>query len=136
MNRIKIFIDGASRGNPGSAGIGILIISEDNKVLKEYKEFLGGNYTNNEAEYLALLKALELVKALGNETVFVFSDSELLVQQVKGKYQVRKEHLQKLFTKVKTLEKAFKTITYQHIAREENELADKLANAAIDEALG
>ncbi len=136
MNSIKIFIDGASRGNPGPAGIGILITSEDNKVLKEYKEFLGENYTNNEAEYFALLKALELVKPLGTEMIFIFSDSELLVQQVKGKYQVRKEHLQKLFTKVKKLEKIFKKVTYQHIAREENELADKLANAAIDEALG
>ncbi len=131
----EVFIDGASRGNPGPAGIGIVIRDKRGKSLKEYKEYLGASYTNNQAEYWALVKALELIKKIGRGIVHVFSDSELLVRQMNGVYKVRKRHLQELYQKIRVLEDSFQRVIYTHIRREQNGEADKLANQAIDAAL-
>jgi ribonuclease HI len=127
---MKIFIDGASKGNPGKAGIGVVIQSHDGSVIQTYKEYIG-YATNNQAEYLALIKGLDLASKRGAVNLEVYSDSELLIRQMNGEYKVRNPHLRKLYGQVKNLEKGFKKITYRHISRKQNYLADKLANEAI-----
>ncbi|NVM52067.1 MAG: ribonuclease HI family protein [Candidatus Helarchaeota archaeon] len=135
IKEINVHIDGASRGNPGPAGIGILITDTEGNIIKEHKKFLGFDHTNNEAEYLALRNALKLAIKSCKGIVHVFSDSQLLIRQLIGIYQVRKEHLRKLFVEIKAMEIAFEKVIYTHIRREQNEHADRLANEAIDEAI-
>ncbi|MHA1322287.1 MAG: ribonuclease HI family protein [Candidatus Helarchaeota archaeon] len=130
-----MFVDGASRGNPGPSGIGIVIQDHAGNKLKEYSAFLGRNLTNNQAEYVAVLKALELAKTLGDKVILIYSDSELIVKQLKGIYRVQNELLGKMYKKIKDLEKFFAKIDYLHIRREKNQEADRLANQAIDQAL-
>lgn len=129
---MSIHIDGASRGNPGSSGIGIVITRGRNKVT-EYNEFIGTK-TNNQAEYLALKKALELVSSLDNE-VTILSDSELIINQKLNNYRVRNKQLKELFRQISSLERHFKIVNYKHIPRELNRYADMLANQAIDEQI-
>jgi len=127
-----VYIDGASRGNPGLAGIGIVIVQPKlHKKIMQYREFIG-IATNNQAEYKALIKALELLRDLGASRAKIFSDSQLLVKQLRGEYKVRNPELKKLFNEVKKREKFFESIEYKHIPREKNYHADRLANEAID----
>ncbi|MCK4736481.1 MAG: reverse transcriptase-like protein, partial [Methanophagales archaeon] len=132
--KLIIYTDGASRGNPGPAGIGIVICDGLGKVVKEYKEFIG-NATNNIAEYLALIKALELAGGFPISEIECFSDSELMVRQLNGAYGVKNGKLGKLFFQVREKEKRFERVNYIHVPREEDLIkrADKLANHAIDE---
>ena len=123
-------IDGASRGNPGLAGIGVVII-KDNLRIAEYKEFIGKN-TNNQAESTALKKALQIASAFDDE-ITVLSDSQLVVNQRNNKYKVRSKQLKIIYREISNLERHFKIVTYKHIPREKNEDADLLANRAIDE---
>lgn len=132
--KLWIFVDGAARGNPGPAGIGILIKDESGRVVSSHKEYLG-NMTNNQAEYSALIKALEMASRLGGNDLKVISDSELLVNHLTGKYVVRSKNLRGSFEKVRRLEQSFTRINYRHVSREKNEQADMLANSAIDDAL-
>ena len=90
-----IYIDGAARGNPGPAGIGIVIADENNNVIREYKEYLG-KMTNNAAEYNALLKALQISSQLGGDKLSIFCDSELVVNQIRGEYRIKNEKLKEL----------------------------------------
>ena len=130
----KVYINGASRGNPGPAGIGIVISDSEGRVLREHYEYLGPNFTNNQAEYMALIKALELCSSIFPKgTIHVFSDSELLIKQLMGLYKVRSPNLKRLFREVKRKEKLFNKVVYHHISRENNVKADKLASKAIDE---
>jgi ribonuclease HI len=132
----KVYIDGASRGNPGPSGIGIVVLDEEGKVLREYHEFLGPRYTNNQAEYVALIRALEICSMLFPKGVIhVFSDSELLINQLTGRYKVRSQDLKELFRSVKQKEKSFSRVYYHRVSRDFNRRADELANKAIDEAL-
>jgi ribonuclease HI len=132
----KVYIDGASRGNPGPSGIGIVVLNEEGKVLQEYHEFLGPRYTNNQAEYVALIRALEICSMLFPKGIIhVFSDSELLINQLTGRYKVRSQNLKELFRSVKQKEKSFSRVYYHRVSREFNRRADELANKAIDEAL-
>lgn len=133
LSKVTVFIDGAARGNPGPGGIGIVIRDEKGRILKEHKEYLGNRVTNNQAEYKALIKALELCIELGCREVAIYSDSELLVKQLTGYYRVKNNFLKKLFRRVKSLERQFKRVEYNHIRREQNREADFLANMAIDE---
>ena len=129
---IQVYIDGASRGNPGLAGIGIVIVQPKlHKKIMQYREFIG-IATNNQAEYKALIKALELLRDLGASRAKILSDSQLLVKQLRGEYKVRNPELKKLFDEVKKREKFFESIEYKHIPREKNYHADRLANEAID----
>ncbi|MEM1659413.1 MAG: ribonuclease HI family protein [Candidatus Jordarchaeales archaeon] len=128
---VKVFVDGASRGNPGPAGIGFVIIDSGGRILERRGRYVGVA-TNNQAEYLALIEALEACIKAGASRVEVFSDSELLVKQMKGEYRVRNPHLIALHRKARELEKLFNDVTYHHIPREANLQADKLANEAID----
>lgn len=134
MKKLIIHTDGACRGNPGPAGIGIVICNESGKKIKEDKEFIG-NATNNIAEYRALIKALELASDFSVTQVECFSDSELMIRQLNGVYRVKNEKLGELFLLVKEKERQFERVTYSHVPRENNLIkrADKLANLAIDE---
>ncbi|MCW3130755.1 MAG: ribonuclease HI family protein [Methanophagales archaeon] len=134
MKKLIIYTDGACRGNPGPAGIGIVICDESGKIVKEYEEFIG-TATNNIAEYRALIKALELASDFSVSEVKCFSDSELMVKQLNGEYRVKNKKLGKLFLQVREKEKRFERVNYSHVPREEDLIkrADKLANRAIDE---
>ena len=127
---IEVHIDGASRGNPGLSAIGI-IIKHNEKILMEHSEFLGIR-TNNQAEYEALRRALEICNKLDKE-ITIFSDSELLVNQRNTKYKIRNQNLKMISREISNLEKNFEKIQYRHIPREKNNKADKLANKALDE---
>lgn len=139
MNSIKVFTDGASRGNPGAAAIGILICDKNNITLREYKEYIGTT-TNNQAEYAAIIKSLDLIKELKESLEFdlieFYSDSELMVKQIRGEYKIKNSGLKPLIidfhSKIKQLPVKF---TISHIKREFNKTADILANKALDEAL-
>lgn len=126
----NIFTDGASRGNPGNSGIGVAIYN-DGKLEDEYAEFVGKK-TNNEAEYLAAIKALELLKEKNISVGNLFTDSEFLVKQLTGKYQVKSSKIKPLYARAQELLKDLK-INFLWIPREDNKVADALANRGIDE---
>jgi ribonuclease HI len=129
---LTIHIDGASRGNPGPSGIGVVII-KNKLIISEYDEFIGKK-TNNQAEYAALKKALQIASILDNE-ITILSDSKLVVSQRKNKYRVRNKQIKIIFREISNLEKQFRTVIYRYIPRAKNHYADFLANRAIDEAL-
>jgi|SRR3989344_679441 len=123
--------DGGARGNPGPAGIGVVLEYNDQK--KNYKKFIG-TATNNQAEYQAVILGLEKAKEAGIQEVDVFLDSELVQQQLIGGYKVKNQDLASLFVKVWNLQQSFKKVKYIHVRRTDNKEADKLVNQAIDEA--
>jgi ribonuclease HI len=125
---LTINIDGASRGNPGPSGVGIVLSNDDLKIT-EYNEYIG-HKTNNQAEYTALKKALQIASGY-DEELTVLSDSELVVNQRNNKYKVRNKGLKIICREISNLEKNFKTITYKYVPRERNVRADFLANQAI-----
>jgi len=127
---LKIYIDGASRGNPGESGAGIVIKDGHGRVFKKLKQYLG-RATNNQAEYRALLLALKISRGLGRN-IRIFSDSELLVKQLKGSYRVKSKGLKPYFDEVRELLRDFSSWDISHIPREQNMEADALANEAID----
>ncbi len=133
--RLRLRTDGASRGNPGHAGIGVVLESEDGSVIDEIAEYVD-RQTNNVAEYMALARALDRALELGASEVEVFSDSELMVRQVQGAYEVKNAALRLLFTRVEGLARRFRVFRIQHVPRAKNKRADALANQAIDRALG
>jgi ribonuclease HI len=125
-------IDGGARGNPGPAGYGVRIQQDDGTVV-ELKESLG-IATNNVAEYNGLLAALRWAVQHGIRSLSVRSDSELLVKQMTGAYRVRSEGLQPLYEEARKLGRAIGRVTFEHIRREFNKDADRLANEAMDAA--
>jgi len=131
LNRIYVHIDGASRGNPGEAGIGVVIEDSEGNIIKRYKEYIGIK-TNNEAEYVALKKGLELALHYCRKHVTILSDSELIVRQRKKQYKTKKKHLKSLAGEVEALERMFEMVVYQNVPRKQNREADKLANQSID----
>jgi ribonuclease HI len=128
---LNIYTDGASRGNPGHAAIGVVIQDDASRVLKEISEYIGIN-TNNYAEYHAVLRALKEAKNLNADTITLFSDSELVCRQLTGKYKVKSNNIRPLFTEVISLASKLKSFSVTHIRREFNTHADKLANMALD----
>ena len=131
MERLIVCMDGASRGNPGPAGIGILIKGESGIVKTKVSRYIG-EATNNQAEYKALIMALEESAKLGAAHIDIRMDSELVVRQVQGSYKTRNVKLKPLFHQVKQLLTRFESFTITHIPREQNRIADALANQAID----
>lgn len=129
-----VFTDGGARGNPGAAGIGAVIQDEHGNVLEEISEYIG-RATNNQAEYQALRAALSAVQRRGAKRVQCFSDSELLVKQMRREYKVKNSDLAKLFLQVSNIVVGIGEVTFHHIPREKNKHADRLVNAAIDRAL-
>ncbi|MDD5251637.1 MAG: ribonuclease HI family protein [Patescibacteria group bacterium] len=134
MSKLVIHTDGGARGNPGPAGLGVFIQDENGRVVKEHSRYLGET-TNNQAEYRALVDALEHAKELGATEVECLLDSELVVRQMNGQYKVRDADLQPLFLKVWNLSTGFRKVTYTHVRREFNKDADRLVNEAIDRHL-
>jgi probable phosphoglycerate mutase len=132
---IVAYIDGGARGNPGPAGYGVRIERPDGALLDEFYESIGVA-TNNVAEYRGLLAALEWARAHGYRDVRVRSDSLLLVQQMLGGYKVRHPGLQPLHARARLLAHEIGRVTFEHVRRESNADADRLANAAMDRAAG
>lgn len=137
QDKIIIYTDGGSRGNPGLAGVGVFITDSRGKVLKEYSSDIGVR-TNNEAEYEAIILALSKVKHLfGKEKakkleIEVRTDSQLVARQLKGEYKLNEEKLFPLFIKIWNLKTELGKISFVEIPREENKEADRLANEAMD----
>ena len=129
-----LMVDGAARGNPGEAGCGAAICDADGAVVEKLSRYLG-RATNNVAEYEALLMGLEALVKSGKKQIRVQSDSQLLVRQLNGEYRVKDEKLKSLFQRATTLLRQFESYRILHVPREENKLADRLANKAIDDAL-
>ncbi len=131
MDKLTIYIDGGSRGNPGPAAAGVVIQDSTGQTI-----FAGGFYlgraTNNVAEYSGLLKGLHHANELGASDLEVVSDSELLVKQMRGEYRVKNEGLKALFGQARALLTPFKSVRFRHVRRELNKQADKLVNQALD----
>lgn len=125
------YTDGGARGNPGPAGIGVVLQNKDSETIGEWSEFLG-IATNNQAEYKALLLALKQAVALGAIELECRLDSELVVKQLKGEYKVKHPDLKPLFEQAKSLISQIKNVSFKHIPRELNKQADRLANQAMD----
>jgi len=129
--KLRAFVDGAARGNPGPAGAGAWIAPGDGREAEDHYQALG-HTTNNVAEYRALLLALARAEALGADDVEIFSDSELLVRQVTGSYRVKAEHLKPLVAEAVRRAKGFRRFAIAHVPREKNREADRLANLGAD----
>jgi ribonuclease HI len=134
-NGIVAYCDGGSRGNPGPAGFGVYIQDSAGGVLAELSEFLGA-HTNNFAEYSALLAALEFAITNGHRSLRVISDSELMVKQMKGQYRVNSPELRPLYDEAKRRVPKLEHFQIQHVLREKNRHADRLANLAMDRGMG
>lgn len=128
---IKVYTDGGSRGNPGRSACAF-VIYESGSILHQDKFFIGIN-TNNQAEYHALLFALKYLNQKGISDADFFSDSELMVKQIKGIYKVKDLGIQKVFNEVKNEISKMTKFSIAHVRREENKLADQLVNKCLDE---
>lgn len=126
-----IYVDGASRGNPGKAGAGAAIKDAEGNVVKKLTSYLGV-MTNNAAEYRALIMALKAAREMGVSEARIYADSELMVKQMNGEYRVKSHDLMPLFLEATHLLGGFAEYKISHIYRESNSLADSLANEAID----
>lgn len=133
MVKMQLYTDGASRGNPGKAAYGFVLVNSLGQVLHEEGKTIG-NTTNNVAEYTALLKGLEQARIFGASSIECFSDSQLLVRQLSGEYKVKQEHLRVFYDEIKKLERSFDTVTYSWVKRNTGhvERADALCNRALD----
>lgn len=128
-----IHTDGGARGNPGPAGIGV-VIAENGKTVEAFGRFLGDHLTNNQAEYLAVEVALQRAKELGGTDLRVYIDSELISSQLRREYKIKNPELGKIFLRVWNLMQDFVSIKILSIRREENTAADAEVNRAIDAA--
>jgi len=141
MNKIYINTDGGSRGNPGPAAIGIVFTNEAGEEIYSYKEYIGLG-TNNEAEYKAIIKALDILiksrwfsqKNENGGEVICRLDSQLVVEQINGNYKVKQDHIKLLIADLRNImSKINLRISFSYVPREQNKLADKLVNRALDE---
>lgn len=136
-DKIVIFTDGGSRGNPGPAAIGVVIKNAEGQTIKSYGETIG-EATNNEAEYRAVVSALQKTKALLGKAktkklaAEVNMDSELVARQLNGEYKIEEERLFPFFVKIWNLRMDFGKVIFRHIPREKNKEADQLVNQALD----
>ena len=129
---ILAYTDGASRGNPGESGIGVILKDESGNLLAEHYGYIG-RATNNIAEYTALASCLNLVQKMECGSLIVYSDSELMVRQLNGEYKVKDEGIRKHYRRIqKMLEDMPFQFEIRHIPREKNREADQLANRGID----
>ena len=128
---ITVNFDGGSRGNPGPAGIGVVLAAEDGTPLVTRGKFIG-IATNNVAEYTALLFGLREAAKLGAAKILVRGDSELIIKQMRGEYRVKNPALKNLFDQAQAQLSDFKSVKFEHNLRHHNSLADRLANLAMD----
>ena len=129
--KVVLYTDGASRGNPGPASIGAVLYDEEDAIVVTVSEEIG-TATNNVAEYSAVIAGLEVAAQLGADEVELRSDSLLLVRQISGEYRVKAAGLKPLHARVRALLSEFASVEVNHVPREQNEVADALANAALD----
>jgi probable phosphoglycerate mutase len=132
--RLIVSCDGAARGNPGPAGIGVHITDADGRTVAEIAKGIGVA-TNNVAEYTAAIEGLARAKELGATEVLLRSDSRLMIEQLAGRFKVKHPTLQRLHAEVRALALTFDRIAYEHVRREFNKDADRLANVGVDEWL-
>lgn len=132
MMRCTAHVDGAARGNPGPAGIGVVLCDDEGRVFKEISE-PAGIATNNVAEYRALIRALEEAKAAGVRHIRIVTDSELMARQINGQYAVRSPNLRPLFLRALELLRQFDGAEITHARRGNNVRADRLANLGADQ---
>ena len=131
MRKVIVNVDGGSRGNPGPAGIAAVATDQSGEVLAERSETIG-EATNNVAEYRALLIGIQLAQELGADDVEFVGDSKLIVEQVKGNWKVKQDHLRPLHTKVKDALRDIDSWSIRHVKRDDNARADELLNEALD----
>jgi len=127
----SLYFDGASRKNPGPASFGGVIYNESGEEFDTYYKFIG-TATNNVAEYCGLLAGLHRARELNIKELKVFGDSNLIIQQVTGKWKVKNDTLRAIYNQIKEVEPFFTVISYQHVYRKDNKRADQLANIALD----
>jgi len=138
MKKIIIYTDGGSRGNPGPGAVGVVFCNEKSEIFKKYSQYLGENFTNNEAEYRAVIFALKKFKSLfgkklaKNSEIELKSDSELLIKQLRGEYKILEPKIQTLFIAAWNLKLDFKKVKFTLISREKNKEAERLVNEALD----
>ena len=130
VKKARIYVDGAARGNPGPAAIGATVKDEQGRLITSISQRIGAT-TNNQAEYRAIIAALQKAIELGARHVEVNSDSELVVKQINGGYRVKKAALKPLYQRVKQLTSQLDGCTINHIPRQQNAEADNLANMAF-----
>lgn len=135
--KIIVYTDGGSRGNPGPGAIGGAFFLESNLVEPRwtFKRFIGSKVTNNEAEYQAVVEALTQLQEKSAHSVTFRLDSELVVKQLRGEYKIKQPHLQEFFRQIRALSRAIPMLKFEHIPREQNKLADRLVNEALDEEM-
>ncbi len=137
-NKVIVYTDGGSRGNPGPAAVGVVICNGSGQKIKEYSRMLEEISTNNEAEYEAVISALKKLKQLfgksgtKNLDIEFRMDSQLIASQLGGEYKVNEERMQTLFMKVWNLKFDFGKLSFKSIPREQNKRADQLVNEALD----
>lgn len=133
FEELHVFIDGAARGNPGPAAIGVVVLTRQGRRVAAFGEVIG-EATNNFAEYTALVHALRLLSVYEVDRLHIYADSELVVRQIRGLYRVKERSLRSLHFQVMSMLGRYRDWSIQHIPREENREADRLANQALDEA--
>jgi ribonuclease HI len=134
LSRVRVYSDGAARGNPGPSGAGAVLVEPSGQVIDRLGKFLG-HQTNNYAEYMGLLLGLRRAKELGVAEVEVFADSELMLRQLGGRYQVKSPSLRPLYQEALRLLNDFERVKFVHVPREMNRAADEMSNRAIDERM-
>jgi ribonuclease HI len=133
VQEVKLVVDGGCRGNPGPGAIGVLVLDQDRNELEKCSECIGET-TNNRAEYRALIRGLDLAARHTRKKVTVYSDSELLVKQMKGDWRLKNNELRRLYHQAKDLERPFEEVVYQRVGRT-NQLVKK-ADRLLNEAFG
>lgn len=129
--KLITYTDGGARGNPGPAGIGVVIKNVDGDIIESYGKYIG-HQTNNVAEYTALLEAVISAQKLGATDLVCYLDSELVVKQMNRVYKVKNQNLASIFIKIWNLSQTFNSIVFKHVRREKNKEADALVNEALD----
>lgn len=128
-----MYSDGASRGNPGPSAIAFMILTDGGEILKRRSEYVGFG-TNNHAEYSALISALDAASKMESQEVVCYLDSELVVKQLNGEYQVKNPNLRRLWMKMHDLKQSFQKISFMHVPRTEKHIeeVDSLANQTLN----
>jgi ribonuclease HI len=135
-SKVKLYADGGSRGNPGPSALGFVVVDpSSSEVVFEFGKYIGIT-TNNQAEYQALVRGMEYCRAHGIREIEVYMDSLLVINQMKGIFKVRNRDLWSLYEKAKEFASSFNSITFQHVPRELNKLADIQVNIALDSVKG
>jgi ribonuclease HI len=132
LEEAKLYTDGGSRGNPGDSACAFVICEMDDTVVEKSGYYMG-MATNNQAEYFGMIKGLERARDLGIDKVSLFSDSQLVVNQMSGFYKVKNQELAPLYQQLKVLAQSFEKVSFTHIPRELNKIADKEVNRILDQ---